>query len=260
MIRIPYGKVYNAYIIETYNYELVKNAIKEFAIANGFDSNLVYSDNHPDILFIESADKLISIATIRSDIIESSVFAPKVADRKIYVIYDAVNIEEKQQNALLKTLEEPPEFDTFFLVTSNANKLLPTIKSRCVMIKDNDEIDYKELLNLEYLTDAINMLANTKYVSVSDKMIFAENFAGKDNMLKTLISLYRYILRDVMLYKFTLSKKSLMLKEREEDIIAIANSFTTEELGKIVDNLDKLADANRYYVNKKLALFNFFEV
>ena len=50
-------------------------------------------------------------------------------------------------------------------------------------------------------------------------MIFAENFAGKDNMLKTLISLYRYILRDVMLYKFTLSKKSLMLKEREEDII-----------------------------------------
>lgn len=259
MINIPIGKTYNSYIIETYNYDSVKQSIKNFAILNGFDRTQVDTDNHPDIFFLEYPDSNIPINVIRQDIIDSSIYSPKYADKKIYVIYDAINLSQDAQNTMLKTLEEPPEFDVFFLVTSNVNALLDTIKSRCVIIKDSADIDYKEILGLEFINEALRLIANIKYESVSNKMNFAENFIGTENSLKKLIMVYRYIIRDAMFYKLTLSKNDLYLKEREDDIISIANSLTIEELGKIVDGLDKLSDENKYNVNKKIALFNFFE-
>lgn len=260
MINIPYKKVYNAYIIETYNYDSVKNSIKEFAIANGFDKALVESENHPDIFYLESPDDNIRIDAVRNDIVNTAIYSPKIAEKKIYVIYDAVNLEEVVQNALLKTLEEPPAFDIFFLVTSNANKLLETIRSRCITIKDNEDIDYKTVLELEYTEDAILNLSNAKYMSASEKMSFAEKFASKDYRLKDLIKLYRYLIRDALLYKLTLSKDDLQLKELEDDIITLANTYDAKVLGKMIDGLNYLADANRNNVNKKIALFNFLEV
>ena len=260
MISIPYKKIYNAYIIETYNYDAVKNSIKEFAMANGFDRPLVVSENHPDIFYLESPDDNIKIDTVRNDIVNTAIYSPKIADKKIYVIYDAVNLEEVVQNALLKTLEEPPAYDIFFLVTSNANKLLETIRSRCITIKDNEDIDYKSVLELEYLEDAILNISNAKYMAVSDKMSFAEKLASKEYKLKDLIKLYRYLLRDALLYKLTLSKNHLHLKELEYDIIKLANTYDIKILGKMIDGLNYLADANRNNVNKKIALFNFLEV
>ena len=260
MVNIPHKKIYNAYIIETYNYASIKNSIKEFAISCGLDAKLVESENHPDIFYIESPDDNIPIDTIRRDVVDTAAFSPKISDRKIYVIYDSINLGEAAQNAMLKTLEEPPIFDTFFLVTSNANKLLETIRSRCITIKDNEDIDYKSILQLEFLKDAVFALANAKYSSESDKMNFAENFAGKDNSLKDLIRLYRYLLRDAMIYKMTLSKKNLYLKEIIDDIINISNAYDLKEMGKLVDSLNILADVNRNNVNKKIAVFNFLGV
>lgn len=260
MVSIPHKKVYNAYIIETYNYDSIKHSIKEFAIANGLDAKLVESENHPDIFYIESPDANIPIDMIRRDVVDTAVFSPKLSDRKIYVIYDAVNLGEAAQNAMLKTLEEPPAFVTFFLVTSNANKLLETIRSRCITIKDNEDIDYKSILQLEILKDAVFMLANAKYSSESEKMDFADNFSNKDSNLKELIRLYRYLLRDAMIYKITLSKNNLCLKELQDDIINISNAYDLKELGKLVDSLNLLADVNRNNVNKRIALFNFLEV
>ena len=260
MVNIPHKKVYNAYIIETYNYDSVKRSIKEFAIVCGMDAKLVETENHPDIFYIESPDDNIPIDTIRRDVVDTAVFSPKITDRKIYVIYDAVNLGEAAQNAMLKTLEEPPTFVTFFLVTSNANKLLDTIRSRCIAIKDNEDIDYKSILQLEFLKDAIFILANAKYSSESEKMNFAEKFSGKDNSLKDLIRLYRYLLRDVMIYKITLSKKNLYFEELIDDIISISNAYDLKELGKLVDSLNLLSDVYRNNVNKKIGVFNFLEV
>ena len=204
MISIPKNRIYNAYIIETYNYESAKKAIKEFAILNGFEKAYVDTDNHPDIFYLETEEN-IKIETIRRDIVESSIYAPKIANYKIYVIYDAVNMEVRAEDTILKTLEEPPDFDIFFLVTSNANKFLETIRSRCFIIKDQEENDYKKLLELDYMKD-------------------------------------------------------LYLKELETDIISIASSYEISELGRLVDNLNVLIGANNNLVNKKIAVFNFFEV
>lgn len=259
MINIPKNKIYNSYIIETYNYEKAKSAIKEFAISNGFEKAYVDTDNHPDIFYLETEEK-IKIDTIRKDIVESAIYAPKIANYKIYVIYDAVNMETRAADTILKTLEEPPAFDIFFLVTSNANKFLETIKSRCFIIKDDEELDYKKILGLDYTKEAVLTLANAKYDTLNNRMQFAEKFANKENRLKDLIALYRYVLRDALLYKLTYNKKNLYLKELETDIIAIASGYEISELGRFVDNLNKLISANNDLVNKKIAVFNFFEV
>ena len=260
MVNIPVKKVYNSYIIETYNYDSIKKSIKEFAIANGLERRLVETENHPDILYIESPNNNIPIDTIRQEVVEKAVFSPNISDRKIYVIYDCINLSEAAQNAMLKTLEEPPVFDTFFLVTSNANKLLETIRSRCITIKDNEDTNYKNILQLEYVKEAVLALANAKYSSASDKMNFADKFGGKDSNLKDIIKLYRYILRDAMLYKITLSKNNLYLRELEDDIVNIVNTYDLKEMGKLVDSLNLLSDENRNNVNKKISLFNFLEV
>ncbi|MBP3200959.1 MAG: hypothetical protein J6M39_04880 [Lachnospiraceae bacterium] len=259
MISIPKNKIYNSYIIETYNYNEAKNQIKEFAISLGFEKAYVDTDNHPDIYYLES-DTSIKIDTVRRDIVESSIYAPKIANYKIYVIYDAIYLEVRSQDTLLKTLEEPPEYDIFFIVTSNASKLLETIHSRCFIIKDSEENDYKKLLSLPYISDATNMLANFKSDTMYERMKFSEIFMKKENNLKDLISLYRYILRDAMVYKITYSKKLINIKELEEEITSIALTHSLEELGKLVDNLNKLIEANNNYINKKIAVFNFFEV
>ena len=259
MISIPKNRIYNSYIIETYNYENTKKAIKEFAILNGFEKAYVDTDNHPDIFYLENEDT-IKIETIRRDIVESSIYAPKIANYKIYVIYDAVNMEVIAEDTILKTLEEPPDFDIFFLVTSNASKLLETIRSRCFIIKDQEENDYKKLLELDYMKEAVLTLANAKYDTLYNRMQFAEKFLDKENRLKDLIALYRYVLRDALLYKLTYNKKHLYLKELETDIIAIASSYEISELGRFVDNLNVLIYANNNLINKKIAVFNFFEV
>lgn len=259
MINIPNNKIYNSYIIETYNYEKAKKVIKEFAISIGFDRAYVDTDNHPDIFYLES-DNEIKIDSVRKDIVESSIYGPKIANYKLYVIYDAVCLEVRAQDTLLKTLEEPPEFDIFFMVTSNANKLLETIRSRCFIIKDTEDNDYKRFLGLEYISDAVNILSNFKSDTMYNRMQFAEIFMKKENNLKDLISLYRYILRDALLYKLTYSKKLINVKELEDEITSIALTYSLEELGKLVDNLNRLVEANNNYINKKIAVFNFFEV
>lgn len=259
MIRIPTEKIFNSYIIETYDYSSAKSSIKAYAESLGFERSYVESDNHPDILYLES-DANIRIDTIRNDIIESSVYAPKIASKKIYVIYDSIYLETDTQNALLKTLEEPPDFDIFFLVTSNSNKLLETIRSRCFIIKDYNEPNYKDLLKLSYFDEAVRTLANVKSITMEKRMEFAEKFMNKENNLKELICLYRYLIRDTLFYKLTYNKELIYFRELEDYIMSMSSTFSLSELGAFVDNLNKLVDANNAYINKKIAVFNFFEV
>ena len=257
MIKISNKKVYNAYLIETYNYEGVKKSIIDFAVSLGFDKHLIDSGTHPDIVFVESNGSNIPIKDIRDKLIATVNFTPKISDRKFYIIHDAKDIRVESENAMLKTLEEPPEFVSIFLVTNNASTLLDTIKSRCQIIKDTEIFDYKNILSIDYLDDAILALSNMKYESAGDKMLFAEKVAKEDSNLDRLIKIYRILLRDILIYKMTLSKEKIYLREKEDEIISISSSFTLEELGKLVDKLDRLSLENNYDVNRKIATFNF---
>lgn len=120
------------------------------------------NQNNPDFYYIglgeESSIKIETIRQMQKRIQE----LPIVSNRKVYIIDDSDYMTKEAQNSLLKTIEEPPEFVTVILITSNENKILNTIQSRCLKvnfkaIKDEELQTYlKETYKIENLSN--NML------------------------------------------------------------------------------------------------------
>ena len=88
---------------------------------------------HPDIITVDDPEhKNVSVRRIREA--RSDVFVvPNEAERKVYIFPQEMGVEG--QNALLKVLEEPPGYAAFLILTDNAEKLLPTVRSRCRELK-----------------------------------------------------------------------------------------------------------------------------
>ena len=107
--------------------------------------------NHPDFMMIEPDGNNIKIEQIRmfqTKVIEK----PIISNHKFYIINDAEKMTTEAQNCLLKTLEEPPEYITIILITSNENKIVNTIRSRCMKIQflRLKEEEIKKILKEQY--------------------------------------------------------------------------------------------------------------
>ena len=84
---------------------------------------------HPDIITVDSDKATVPIAEIRAMQADAYI-KPNEGRRKVYIIPRARDMQGPAQNALLKTLEEPPAYCAFLLLTDTAEKLLPTVRSR----------------------------------------------------------------------------------------------------------------------------------
>lgn len=94
---------------------------------------LTLTDNHPDALAYGPEGRSLGVATVRKIIEDLSVRA--YYGRRTVVIEDGEKMTSQAQNALLKILEEPPEGTVFFLLVRDANRMLPTIRSRCQLMR-----------------------------------------------------------------------------------------------------------------------------
>ena len=98
----------------------------------------VIKNNNPDVINLVRDSKkkadIIGIDEIRRQIIDSMYERPYNGDHKVYIIDNADKMNVPAQNAILKTLEEPPEYATLILLTQNSERLLPTIISRCIVL------------------------------------------------------------------------------------------------------------------------------
>ncbi|MDE6975384.1 MAG: DNA polymerase III subunit delta, partial [Lachnospiraceae bacterium] len=91
--------------------------------------------NHPDIIRItHEKPNTIGVDDIRTQINNDVAIKPYSGSKKIYIINEGEKMTAQAQNALLKTLEEPPEYAVILILTANASALLPTILSRCVLL------------------------------------------------------------------------------------------------------------------------------
>lgn len=92
----------------------------------------VLGGNHPDFLTVDDPEKkTVSVDLIRQA--RADIFVrPNESEHKIYLFPRAQDMGLPGQNALLKVLEEPPEYAVFLLITDNPERLLPTVRSRCV--------------------------------------------------------------------------------------------------------------------------------
>lgn len=98
---------------------------------------------HPDIISVEKqAEKRELLVDQIRQVISDSYVLPNESDKKVYIIYNADNMNTRAQNAFLKLLEEPPSYSAYILTGTNPGIFLDTIRSRCVeilAIPDTDE-------------------------------------------------------------------------------------------------------------------------
>ena len=103
---------------------------------------------HPDIITVDDPEhKSMTVEPIRAA--RSDMFIrPNEGKRKIYIIPRGQDMNESAQNALLKILEEPPDYGVFLILSTNAERLLPTIRSRCAELQLGPVEQHEALLFL----------------------------------------------------------------------------------------------------------------
>ena len=91
--------------------------------------------NHPDIIYVShEKPNNISVDDIRTQLNNDIVIKPYSSKYKIYIVDEAEKMNQQAQNALLKTIEEPPAYAVIMLLTTNADSFLQTILSRCITL------------------------------------------------------------------------------------------------------------------------------
>lgn len=140
---------------------------------------------NPDIIYVTHEKQLISVGDIRSQVVEDIQLKPYVGKYKIYIIDEAERMNEQAQNALLKTLEEPPSYAVIFLLAANTGSFLPTILSRCITLplKPVKTDAVAELLTSRY--NLPDYMARTCASFSGGSIGKAIRYAGDEEFLKT---------------------------------------------------------------------------
>lgn len=232
------------------------------------------SNNHPDIVWITHEKASIGVDDIRTQVNADIQVMPYQSPYKIYIIDSADKMTENAQNALLKTIEEPPEYAIIILLACNIQSLLPTIISRCVVL-DLKPVD-RQLIK-EYLMEKLqipdyvagiaadfsggNVGKAIKYASSDDfeskkedifhilryidDMELHEIISGIKSISENKASINDYIdlmmlwFRDVLMLKATNDPNLLLLKDEFQIIKKQANIRSYEEIEKIIRAMDE---------------------
>ena len=248
------------------------------------------SGNQPDILYVShEKPNTISVDDIRVQINNNVVVKPYSSRYKVYIINEAEKMTPQAQNALLKTLEEPPEYVVILLLVSNVNTLLPTVLSRCVLLNMKP---VRDSLMKKYLMEELRVPDYKADVCVA----FARGNVGKakalasseefENVKSEALGLLKYVqdmeipeivmaikkigeyrlevndyldilaiwYRDVLLFKATADVNHLVFREEIQTIRKVAGRSSYEGIENVIRALDKAKrrlDAN---VNFDLAM------
>ena len=296
------GKVSHAYIINGERFSGKEYIAKIFAMAlqcerDGIEPcqecpscRQALSDNQPDIIRVtHEKPGSIGVDDIRAQINGDIAIKPYSSPRKIYIVNEAEKMTVQAQNALLKTLEEPPAYAVILLLTTNVNAFLPTILSRCVVLNMKPVADEKvkkylmeELQVPDYKADVCvafargnvgkakqlassedfekvkeEALALLKYVQDMDvtEMIAA---IKKISEYKLDVNDYLDILtiwyRDVLLFKATGDANHLVFREELSNIRRVAGRTSYEGIEKVIRSLEKAKSRLDANVNFDLAM------
>ena len=252
--------------------------------------------NSPDYIEITPGGNSIKIAQIRK--LQSDILVKPYKSYKIYVIDEAQKMTVEAQNALLKTLEEPPKYAIIILITNNKESLLDTIKSRCEIIKFTP-IPLVEVA--DYLTQTgvdknrASLLANfsrgsmQKAIELSESEDFhimrdevqkyVETFLTgsmldimdiqssiekyKDNITNVLDLLVNYF-RDIMMVKENVDSSMIINLDRLVFIKNMSTKITYSQLSKIIDIIEetknKLRSNCNFNISIQVMTLNIYEV
>lgn len=233
------------------------------------------SDNQPDIIRVtHEKPNTISVDDIRTQINGDVAIKPYSSPYKVYIVNEAEKMTPQAQNALLKTLEEPPAYVVILLLTSNVNALLPTIISRCVVLNMKPVPDEKVRRFLmeqqqipDYKADVCVAFARGN-IGRAKALASSEDF---ENVKNEALSLLKYIhdmelqdivaavkkiteykleindyfdimaiwYRDALLFKATNNPNNLVFREELGAIRKCVQRCSYEGIEKVIRALDK---------------------
>lgn len=248
------------------------------------------SGNHPDIIRVtHEKPNTISVDDIRRQVNEDIQIKPYQGPYKIYIIAEADLMTVQAQNALLKTIEEPPAYAVIFLLTENAEALLPTITSRCVMLKlrnIKDTLIRKYLMETMHVPDykadmctafaqgnmgrAIMLASSDHFNEIREEAVQLLKYINemdisevtkaikKINTYKLEINDYLDIImiwyRDVLLYKATKDMDKVVFKDQISYIQERAKKSSYEGIELILESLEKAKTRLKANVNFDLVM------
>ena len=248
------------------------------------------SGNQPDIITVKhEKPNSISVDDIRTQVNEDIQVKPYSSKYKIYIIPEADLMTVQAQNALLKTIEEPPAYAVIILLTENAQKLLPTICSRCVMLKFRnikDQLvkkylmeelqipDYKAdvctafaqgnigkavmLANSEYFNEireeAVRLLREIDTMSVSDMAAAVKRCQEFKLDITDYLDVLTIWYRDVLIYKATKNIDRVVFADQMKYIKERAQKSSYEGIEIILDAIEKAKARLRANVNFDLVM------
>lgn len=219
---------------------------------------------HPDLLVL---DGKLSKSQV-DDMILESLSLPYEAKNKIYIINHFEDLSIEGQNAILKTLEEPPEYLIIILVTSNISKLLPTIisRSRVLSISSVATSDLRSFIESKGFKSQAELISNISNGSIKEVTNYLENpelLDKRRQILNTTLDVLRGGVSQAMkAYPFFENEKediSFVLKVMElltRDILIY--SQTKEE--KFILNIDYKYEIVSLNMDNKSALTGLYTV
>ena len=248
------------------------------------------SNNQPDIIYIShEKPNTIGVEDIRAQINNDIVIKPYSSPRKIYIVNEGEKMTPQAQNALLKTLEEPPEYAVIVILTTNVEALLPTVLSRCVVLNMkpvSDALvkkylmeqlgvpDYKANICVAFARGNIGkaklLASSEEFEKVKDEAIsLVKNINDMEihEIVKAIkkISEYKFDVndyldilmawyRDVLFFKATKDVNSLVFKEEIQQIMRASDRSTYEGIETIVNALQSAKKRLEANVNFDLTM------
>ena len=249
----------------------------------------IESGNHPDYRPVVREKATLGVKEIREQVTADVQIKPYSSEYKIYFIDEAEKMTEEAQNALLKTIEEPPEYAVFLLSVSRQELLLQTILSRCVLLpfypvatekvkrflmESKGVPDYLaegaaafsggfvgravRFAESEEFTeqrkDVLHLVKRIDEMTMAEIMENVKLFAAKKEVADSYLDMMLLWYRDVLLYKATRDVNGLMFRDETEAIASQASKRSFENLQGITEALEQVKQRMKSNVNFENAL------
>ena len=248
------------------------------------------SGNHPDIVYVRhDKPNSVSVDDIRGQVVSDVAIRPYESPYKVYIIDDASKMTPQAQNALLKTLEEPPAYAVLLLLADNAEMLLPTILSRCVMLRlkpvSDSEIkaflmnrlhvpDYQAEIEasfaqgnpgkarqiaespdfMEMVSAAVKTVKHSRDREVYEMIDEVRELTPGKQHIQDYLDIYTMWFHDVLMFKATAEIDSLIFREEAPAIRERAAVSSYEGLETILNAIRTAEDRLRANVNFDLTM------
>ena len=233
------------------------------------------SGNQPDVKWLTHEKPMtISVDDIRKQINADMAIKPYSSKYKIYIVDEAEKMNEQAQNALLKTIEEPPEYGILMLLTNNIEAMLPTILSRCITFHlkpvEQDKIvnlltenygvpDYKARICASFsqgvVGKAIDMAASEDFndlqyhvmsivkniheMDVYEVVEEVKRLSAYKTSINDVIDMMMVWYRDVLVLKVTKDANSIVYKDAYRALMDQAKRSSYEGLNTIIESMEK---------------------